>query len=378
MVTSRLARWDSLDVLRVIAVFLMVQGHTFDVVLSDTVRAESWFRWHRYVHGFTAPLFLFASGTAFGVTTFRRWSAHTVWGPAVRKRLFRYSLLIVIGYALHMMGYTLSGILRETAEKQRHLFLVDALQHIGVVLLLAEMAVLATRRRGLFVALILTLTLLSVGFAPWVWRQDFGNIPLVLAAYLNDETGSIFPILPWSGFILAGIVTAHFATDRQGGLRRVSWLGLLVVGFLIYQAGVSLTASEFQPFGEHDYWKTGPWFFLLRLGIVMGALGLLGGLRALRRGSAVPNWLRTIATETLAIYVLHLVILYGSPLLRGVRRIFSRDLSVTSSSMVTLGVLTLSLAIGFGWHYAKKKWPRQVDRTRDLILVVGALVFLFG
>ena len=99
---------------------------------------------------------------------------------------------------------------------------------------------------------------------------------------------------------------------------------------------------------------------------------------ALLRGVALPKWLRTIATETLAIYVVHLVILYGSPLLRGVRRIYARELDVWDSSLVTFVVLGLSLAIGFGWNTAKRRWPRRVDRGRDIVLVVGGLIFFLG
>jgi uncharacterized membrane protein len=62
-------RWLALDLLRFLAVLLMVQGHTFTALIEDAVRALGWYRWHSYVHGYTAPLFMFSAGLAFGVTT---------------------------------------------------------------------------------------------------------------------------------------------------------------------------------------------------------------------------------------------------------------------------------------------------------------------
>ena len=60
-------RWRALDLLRLVAVVLMVQGHVFTALLDRGLRHGPWYIRHSYVHGLTAPIFFFASGLAFGV-----------------------------------------------------------------------------------------------------------------------------------------------------------------------------------------------------------------------------------------------------------------------------------------------------------------------
>ncbi len=58
--------------------------------MSFARRLLRWFDAHRYVHGFTAPMFLLGAGLAFGITTLPNLDAHAVWGTRMRARLSRY------------------------------------------------------------------------------------------------------------------------------------------------------------------------------------------------------------------------------------------------------------------------------------------------
>ena len=125
---KQFGRFDALDTLRCLAVLVMVQGHTFYLVMDDAVREASWYGWHNYLHGFTAPAFLFGAGLAFGVTTLRDFESHTHAGPVLYKRLYRYLGLFAIGYALQLPPLHLDM----TAISAVHLkvfFRVEALQH---------------------------------------------------------------------------------------------------------------------------------------------------------------------------------------------------------------------------------------------------------
>ncbi|MDH7605331.1 MAG: heparan-alpha-glucosaminide N-acetyltransferase domain-containing protein, partial [Melioribacter sp.] len=56
-----------IDMMRAFAVLMMVQGHTIDTFLSNEYRTTEsilyniWFT----IRGFTAPIFMFSSGTVF-------------------------------------------------------------------------------------------------------------------------------------------------------------------------------------------------------------------------------------------------------------------------------------------------------------------------
>ena len=135
------SRWTALDRLRALAVLLMVQGHTFNVVLVEAERGETWYRFHKLLHGLTAPMFLFGAGLAFGLTTYARWERHLEPGAALNRRLRRYGLLILLGYGLQLPGFSLGGLMSADSDSLRMFLRVGPLQLIAVSLLLCQLLI---------------------------------------------------------------------------------------------------------------------------------------------------------------------------------------------------------------------------------------------
>jgi uncharacterized membrane protein len=377
-------RWAALDLFRFLAVILMVQGHAFYVTTSDAVRSAAWYRWHNYVHGFTAPMFLFAAGLAFAITTFRRWEEHRVPGRPVAKRLERYLLLLAIGYALQIPGLSLGRLFApESPGELARILKIDALHHIGLVLLMMELSVLVLQRRARLAMLAGAGGLAAVLAAPAVWRWPADErLPTFLAAWVNDTTGSIFPIVPWCGFICAGVVTGYLVSrcrdegwqERLPGRLAVASGVLLATAFLLDRA----FPGE-QLFGPHNFWKTSPWFFLWRLGVVLlvlGAVGLLEG--AVRRQAKAPTirLLQVMGQETLVVYVAHLLVLYGSPVFVGVWAIWRHALGLPASTAVFAALFAAMAALAWGWHRLKVARPRAFQSLRLGLLAVTVLILL--
>src|SRR5699024_4862742 len=145
-----------------------------------------------------------------------------------------------------------------------------------------------------------------------LWRLDLTQVPIFFTGYINASTGSIFPLAPWSAFLLSGILTAHLLWD--GDTKRVRpnahvvlfALGActLFVGYQLAHAGLGWV------WGEHNYWKTSPFFFLVRIGVIWLLLALLTvASRPKSSDSAEPETgkrtkaIQTLGQETLVIYV---------------------------------------------------------------------------
>lgn len=380
-------RWLALDLFRFVAVLLMVQGHVFHEVLSDELRAEYWHRWHGYVHGFTAPLFLFAAGTAFGITTLRRWDEHTTWGPPLAKRIERYLVLIGIGYFLQFGQLSLIWIAALPLDQLHIATRIDALQHIGLVLLGVELLVWSAKNRTVVFSTITAAMLAAVFSAPWVWNIDVSAWPVPVAAWVNADTSSIFPIVPWAGFLLAGLLMArvvHALGPQRLTLFRFA-LPLFALGFAGWYAGRFLH-WRIEPgfFPEHNHWKTSPWFFLERLGMVFMVLGSLQffelGLRAKKAALTDSfRWVRSIqiiGQQTLVIFVGHILMLYGHFGIPGLRQPFHRRLDLFDASALVFLFYVAMTALAFGWHRAKQQNPSAFDRVRYGVLGLAALRFL--
>ncbi|MFZ1866672.1 MAG: heparan-alpha-glucosaminide N-acetyltransferase domain-containing protein [Polyangiales bacterium] len=383
-------RWRALDLLRLVAVVLMVQGHVFTALLDRELRHGSWYIRHSYVHGLTAPIFFFASGLAFGVATLRNWSDHTHWGPSVKRRFGRYGWLLFIGYMLSLPELSFRELWTSASpDTSRMFFRVDALENIAVSLIIVQGLVWLTKTQRLFVAYVTVLGAVLVLSAPAVWRLPVERwLPIGIAAYVNIDTGSIFPLFPWSGFLCAGVITAYLSIDpHRGSLRaRLAW-GLATAGFLLWVAARLLQDSGVNPFGEQDYWKTSPIFFLTRLGLVLLGFAALCALESLwarwrppaiaSRHANAAGLLQRVGQETLVIYVVHLLVLYGSPISPGLNTLGGGALNLEAASIVAALVLLISTAVALMWSYGRRRWPagfRSFRYTLAALVLFVALI----
>jgi uncharacterized membrane protein len=362
------SRWLALDLLRFVAVLLMVQGHVFTSLLDPSYESQRWLRHHNFVHGYTAPMFLFASGLAFGYTTFRGWKANTTWGDALAKRFRRYGWLLVIGYALHMPALALTRLLHLDAGTVREWLQVDVLQHIGVSLALLQLLALAVRREKVFVGVVGALFAAVVLGAPLVWAADVSFLPQPIAAYVNADTGSLFPLFPWAGFTYAGILVAYAARTARRPSHDLAW-PLLALTVTLFVVPIALNRTGLQPYGAHDFWKTDPYYFFFRLANVLAVLTAWCFVEKLadRRGwldegtkesrtkiGEALTLVRVVGAESLLIYVVHLVFLHGSVLSSGLEHATGRSLTFGQASFVATALFVAMVALAWTWHEWKK------------------------
>lgn len=362
-------RWLALDLLRFCAVFLMVQGHTFTELLDPAVRAERWYRHHSFVHGYTAPMFLFASGLAFGYTTFKAWNANLVPGDALWKRFRRYGWLLLIGYGLHLPSTSLSALGSLSPERLRNWLQVDVLQHIAISLALCQLLVLALRTPRRFAIAVGVLFAVAVFGAPLIWGIDVGTVlPMWLGGFVNSSTGSLFPLVPWAGFTYAGILCAYFARNVESPARALAW-PFAFAAALSLLVPIAINHTGWNPYGVHDFWRTSPYYFFWRLGNVLAVLALLCfAERWIDRSKVADDsrttaskalgWVRVVGAESLIVYVAHLLVLHGSVLNRGIRAYTGESLSLGAAIVVALALFGAMILLARLWHEMKKREVR--------------------
>lgn len=368
-----LPRWGALDLFRFVAVLLMVQGHTFTTLLSGDYDHELWHRRHDFVHGYTAPMFLFASGLAFGVTTFRSWDRMIVPGRALNKRLRRYLMLVVIGYLLHLPAF-LPEDWRWLDQARWEAFLqVDVLQHVGVSLGLLQLGAVLLKKPERLMAVVSVLFVVVVLGAPLVAALPVRDwLPFPLTGYVNASTGSMFALVPWAGFTWAGLGVAYLA--RKDARPSHTMLGTFTLAtLLVLVVPIAINRTGWNPYGAHEFWRTSPYYFFFRLGNVMAVLtalmvverfvdtrGLAERFTAVRRTIALAE---TVGQESLIVYVAHLVVLHGCVFGPGLQMVWGRALGLAEASMVTVVLATSMIALAVGWHALKAAAERRRRAT---------------
>ncbi len=344
-----------IDLARAMAVVMMMYGHTVSALLDKRYQTGTWFDVWTFQRGLTSSLFLFLSGFAFSIATMRHWAVHTHVSPAVRKRAQRFALFILLGYALHFPVRHVADLATVDDQRWQAFLAVDVLQLVGVTLLSLQLLVLLSRSRRVFIAVAFALAAFLIGVAPTVWAMDLRTYgPPTLAAYLSPSTGSLFPLIPWSAYVLAGAsVGGVYARWGAAHLHRFANLMLLAPGAVLVLVGLQ---GDRLPFVSPGPFAWAPAMVLLRIGVCMIVLAVVA--HASRRITRMPHVFGAVAQESLVVYVVHLCIVYGSIWNIGLYQVYPTALSPVVTVAVVLALIASMTLLAWQWNRLKHHRPR--------------------
>lgn len=331
-----------LDIMRAIAVLMMVQGHTIHTFLDHDLRTTDsvfyiiWFT----MRGFTAPIFMFTAGVVFTYLLHLKTNTHNK--TRLIKGLKRFILLVVLGYLLRYPTYKVFDFSDVTTAQWRIFFGVDALHLIGFGLLFIILLTLIAEKIKISPYVLLTVAtlfffLLYPAAANINWIEF---LPAPVAAYFYTGSGSLFPFFPWAGYVLAGaIVGLYLAHHPLIYKEKLFGLKVITVGsvFTLVYFVVSLVSWNYFPQSADAIYKVN--IISLRVGVVLLLNGIIS-IAAIRLEN-IPNIIKLIGRHTLIIYVVHLVILYGSAWVPGLYNDFGGTLNTIYSLLAVAAMYFL-------------------------------------
>jgi uncharacterized membrane protein len=370
-------RLESLDVLRGIAVVIMVLGHSVDAVLSPAVRATDMFRVYDAVRGFTAPLFLFISGLAFMVATERRWEEYRTPGPLVAKRLGRIFVLLVVGYALHLPYFSFEKVVHGASQADIAQFLqADVLHCVALTLLALQLIVMASRTPGIAAGVAGGLAAAVALAAPVLWSADLsGSLPRFLTPYLNAFQPTVFPVVPYAAYMLAGAVVGRiYLGSRAEGKESDALQRVLVVTAVGALLGVVSTLVPVQFYPAHDWWKANPGLILIRVFVVFTIAASVLSARPLPKPLGRP--LVLLGRASFLIYTSHLMLVYGSSANDGLMQHVGQRLTMPAALAVAAAVLLAMTAVVLLHAYVKTEHSGRLATARLFLATAVTYVFL--
>ncbi len=371
-------RMYALDLARFVAMLLMVQGHVLDAVLPDSVtHADTWF-WHvwNWVRGLTAPVFLLVSGASH-VFAAKRGPDGYIRQDIIQRRIRMGVLLIAIGYLLVLPGRRLIDLPYVTTEGWTQVLGVNILQLIGVTLIAfviimeRSSSVLSMRRRALIT--ILAILALSPIMHMSIMHE---HLPMWLRPYLTMKYGSLFPLFPISAYLFVGVVLGTYLAEvheeqRGRWLMRVGFRFALPSAILLYAIQQTLMAR-----GVHWHYlssSNSEFLVVARSAVALAFIAVCVVL--LRYSWAWRNVYVLFGKKGLYIYVIHIVILFGTPWWDGVARGQLKSMSMGSALGALAIVLLATLAVTFGVH--RYEQANITERTRTVVrrMLIGVLLF---
>ena len=362
------SRLVAVDIVWVVAMVLMVQGHTLDVLLRPAFQFSPWYNFWLFCRGFTAPTFMTLAGFGFALATLRRWEDHLQFGPAAAKRLRRFAFFVLLGYSMRIPVHSLRDLRWADPDAWQGFLQVDVLQTIGFTLIALQLLVLVLRAPRRLAAVTGVLALIVAFTAPVAWRSPFLNsLPLALKSALIGTTGSLFPLLPWSAYILLGatfgIAYVEFGQSTPSVLSKAIPFGLLLLG-----SGIALERASLHIYGQANFWPTTPHLFIVRIGFVTAWLGLATFVE--RFLPVTPRTMQSLAEESLLVYFVHVVLLYGSRWNPGIKQYIGGTMGFAPACMFVIVLVSVMLMMALYWNRAKKDYPLPSSILR--LAVVGA------
>lgn len=363
-------RYISSDLLRGLVIIIMVEVHVFNAFLQPELRQTTWFSILNFINGLVAPSFLFVSGFAFEVSSGSKLDEMRKFGKVFWKKVGRIFQIIIIGYVLHLPFYSLSKVISNSTHQQlESFFAVDVLQCIGFGLLFLFLTRLVIKSDKFYHKFLIISLIIVTLISPLLWKIDFNQFvhPLI-GNYFNRLHGSLFPVFPWSNFLLAGAVFArYFIQAREKGKEKNFIRRISVYGFIILLLGHIFYSSIFPK--ELTSIIPNPIFFLERLGYILVLFYLCWF--ADRELNFRPKSILDSSRESLLIYWLHLIIIYGMFWGgKSLALIIGNKLNLFESLIVTLILITLMIVVAKLWGWMKN---RYVDKISTGVRIVSAI-----
>jgi uncharacterized membrane protein len=331
-----------IDLMRAVAVLMMVEGHTVDTLLSDGFRSydSNLYNFWNFVRGLTAPIFLFSAGTVF-TYLFHLNKLPFSDNPRVKKGIKRFLILISMGYLLRWPTPYLLYFGNVTPEQWQIFFTVDVLHLIACgLLLIIILSYLAEKIKIRPAFIYITMIFIIFALYPLFLRVDWKTIlPIPFAGYLYQGTGSLFPLIPWIGYVLCGAVLGTYLANNADIFKTTKFsFNLLVIGLAFVAIALIGDRIEILLFNESAFWTTSPNLVFFRLGVVI-LLNSAVSFLAIRLNN-IPPLLIQIGRNSLPVYVVHLIILYGSPWSVGLAYFIGRGLDLWT----TIGAAVLMIS----------------------------------
>jgi uncharacterized membrane protein len=376
MMTADKKRFYFIDQFRGWAVLFMIETHVLNAFLNANLRSSLSYKALDFINGLVAPAFLFIAGFAFAIVAARKWDDYLRLGRPFWQQFRRYLFVWLVGYLLHMPGFSLPRLIATLRWNERNVFWgVDVLHCIAVSLLLMLLLVPLLRRQKRFFIFLALAALALALLTRMVYSLDsVALLPAALAGYLKRVPGSQFPLFPWLAYVWLGAFFSWLWQEAKGKeLEKKYFRDVFIASGLLIVAFIAVALQPWVQVELHSFSPSRLIFFFLKLALIL--LLLACSWHGEQKWGKRPVLVTTVGQESLLVYAAHLAVIYGTlwPSLSFLIGKTRSWLEVTAMALVLIGAM---FVLALAWHAGKEKNPLLARRVQWFfyLLVVAALL----
>ena len=305
-----------IDIARSIAILLMLEGHFVDNALMDVYRDTNndIYNGWLFVRGFTSPIFLTITGIVFTYLLIGNNHLEYFKNNRIKKGYKRVVELLFWGYLVQVYAF-------------------HVLQCIGIgilTILILYGIYKAVKIIPLWVYFFFAGTII---FSSYIvissWPKEYywpESAPIFIQNMFHGKY-SIFPILPRMGYTMYGAMIGVILYTYKSKVKEWSFiLSVFLIGAFLYffLKDILLILDGIFAHPIYHLYKV-DWLYEC-LGMVLIILSILIAIEKFI-GEIKPNLFLKIGQNTLTIYILHMVLLYGSITGFGINRVIHKNLT---------------------------------------------------
>ncbi len=322
---------------------------------SGNVFFDYWF----LLRGFTAPLFFTITGVVFTFLLLREKEKPFWQQVRVRKGLKRGAQVMLLGYLLQLNYRNLDYYLQGHINSSFYAFHVLPSIGLSLFALIGLYALSRAFRKLPMYVLLFGTAAVIIGVTPVIEAMKDNYYPSwapqIIQNMINGPK-SVFPIFPWFGYVMLGGCVGALLQEHKEILKE-KWTplkyALIGIGLCLFiMEAVDWFHAFFHP--EISFRSIGRrfGFFAIALGVLVGMLYLerTGKLR-------IPFFVE-MGKNTLNIYIIHSMILYGSFIGIGIKTYLNKSISFPQA---VLGAILFILFFGVMTYFQNKfkRWRKE-------------------
>jgi len=363
-----------IDMARSIAILLMLEGHFISWLFENHHSMANAFNirgtsgniffdiWH-FIRGHTAPMFFTVTGIVFVFLLIDNKKIRD--NIRVKKGFKRAIELILWGYLLQMNILSIPQYI--IGDFSSYSVAFHVLQSIGMGILVLLLLYILHRllkigNLALYYFLGATTILLFYPYIKSIPTGEFfpEHAPAIIQNMFKGPR-SVFPIIPWMAFTLyGGMIGAIIKKYKHKIKSNLSILFFVAVGLILafFSAYicqlVDILARTLKMNANFDFVST--YWFYARLGVVLCILGLLIFIEKML--VIKPNLFLKIGQNTLPIFIVHMIILYGCLFGVGLKTIIGRQLNGIESVIGAALFIAFFVVMIRYWEQIEQLWGK--------------------
>lgn len=375
---GRNGRIDALDLYRFIAIVLMIQGHAVFAFAAPGYIDINEFGWNlwTFVRGLTAPIFMMISG-AVNVFANKRLPDGSVDNKKIVKRIRTAVILLFTAYILSFPVASLRFLDQFDYNFWTNLWQTNILHIVAICLIILQIFYKITKNDSELTAASLMFATFSLLISWFVQQYDWYRLlPNFLAPYLSYQKGSIYTLFPVSSYFFYGVAAGMYLKNTP---KNKLFNTIFNSGFKL---GLSLTAIGVPAFliinGEqYSYCPIAlinPGGVVMRIGIVIALFPLI---ILLHEKIKKFSWFYlTISKKSFFLFVIHLLVIYGSAAFHGLTYIWGEKLTGWNLFLAAMLVEAISLSTAYYYDKTVKYLPSLRYAYLSLIIMLVIMVNL--